>query len=409
MRWVQLCHSLSILCHCLSLALRYSLTNCFFVAVVSIFSLLCFFSFFYSNLFLISYWCDQKKNALYNFSSLICWDLFCSLAYDVFIWMFHVQLKKNVYSPTLGYNVLQRYMKSSWSIVYCTSEGHWCTWGVEVPYSYLMGWAQVGPVSFKCVFSCPFTRALAPERVRHAASGAFGGSSGKSAVDRGLSSLWCSAWAGTHSYFFQSAQIQREVQDFFGPHSWSLPPFSAIPAQLWRQRALVTSLHVSGGKISCSGCCQRSGLLLMPCWVSTKHCALSAKPRLYPKARLLLLPQSCLYLSSLLQIQCQTLPWSEQDQSVCFSKARTCFEVIRRKSTAARTEFSSPCLRRKPAHALPVKKVQVSHCPSICPSSPSTTQWACLPCVRPQFVGLKNPSQGEVSSCLFSLFFWVSS
>lgn len=90
-------------------------------------------------------------------------------------------------------------------------------------------------------------------------------------MDGGLSSLWCSAWAGTHSYFFQSAQIQPQVQDFFGPHSWSLPPFSAIPAQLWSQRALVISLHVSWGQNITQWLLSEIWLLLM-LWVSTKHC-----------------------------------------------------------------------------------------------------------------------------------------
>ena len=106
-------------------------------------------------------------------------------------------------------------------------------------------------------------------------------------------------------------------------------------------------------------------------------------------------PQSSLNLwLSLLQLQCHTVTWSEQDRSVCFSRAKTYFEGIMRKSAAGRTEFSSPCFRSKPAHVLPVRKGQVSRCPYICPSSPSTTQLACLPCIRPQTVGLKNPSQG---------------
>ena len=51
---------------------------------------------------------------------------------------------------------------------------------LKVPYSYLIVLGPSWLFSFKCDFSCPFIRSLAPERVRHIASGVFGGSSVKS-------------------------------------------------------------------------------------------------------------------------------------------------------------------------------------------------------------------------------------
>ena len=50
-------------------------------------------------------------------SSWICWNCFCGLICDLFWRMFHVHLKKNVYSVGLGWNVLNLSVKSIWSNV----------------------------------------------------------------------------------------------------------------------------------------------------------------------------------------------------------------------------------------------------------------------------------------------------
>ena len=147
------------------------------------------------------------------------------------------------------------------------------------------------------------------------------------------------------------------------------------------------------------GWCQRSGLLLMPCWVSSKRGCPFPRAQALPQSQVASAPTVPPYLwLSVLQVQWQTLPWSEQGQMFALlglgHVLRWSWEnqqLVEQNSLHLASGASQYMLSLWGKSKFPTAHV--------CPSSPSTTQWACLPCIRPQEygiqpVGLKKPSQG---------------
>ena len=76
------------------------------------------------------------------------------------------------------------------------------------PHALVLGWGHVASVSSKCVFFDPFTRSLAPERLKRWSKFGPLGTIHLHLLQTEVYKGRHSAWAGTHIYFFHSAQTQ---------------------------------------------------------------------------------------------------------------------------------------------------------------------------------------------------------
>lgn len=137
----------------------------------------------------------------------------------------------------------------------------------------------------------------------------------------------------------------------------------------------------------------------------------STPPRSHPGTRFPLYPKvECLPQLWLPQIQCCTVAWSEENWRVCSAWAGIYSEVVLGNPAATRADLSLHCLGE--SHCAYSSQVQVSHSPSIYPSSPPTIQGGLSPLhMTPgqgcPIYGLTTHSPGQVSTCVISFFLWV--
>ena len=111
-------------------------------------------------------------------------------------------------------------------------------------------WA--GSLPFKCVFSSFLALGPFPQRGAmlkqvgpiQALSSWLGMSCTWSASKRSLSYLQCTACAGASDCCPLAAQTKPQVQVFFVPHSWSLPPASATPCPVVEPHPRAGGIHV---------------------------------------------------------------------------------------------------------------------------------------------------------------------
>lgn len=153
-------------------------------------------------------------------------------------------------------------------LVYWTNEDHWYNWGVKAPYSYCIGLGPIGSISSECVFFSPFTRSLVPEWVKCWSKlgrlGALHLHLLQTEVCR------CSAWAGTHIYFFHSAQTQPVPGPLWSSQLVTAPSF-CHSCTVVEPQGLCDLLACTEGQDVMEWLLPEIWAASDACWVSTKH------------------------------------------------------------------------------------------------------------------------------------------